>query len=493
MNFKLFKSTCDGATTDTIAGVLTRDTPLEIYNFLDQFNGLESGDICGTPDATMRWKRNVSEDYINCCNANKMESNFFMDMFSGTPKQIETTDYHQRFRSHEDENILSKSAGLNAAGLTQRFQLDKSSHSGNGTASPMFEGMMLFNYTTNQTLKVTDINTSTPYAFIIEVASTTTDNAVIAAGDKMMRIPAVMVGGYTCPVGETTMNTHFTTKRINKMRLAKHWKMNLDVDKPYADEFLFAPWIDKNGNEHVKALPTLKRRAMEEITQAANLLLFIGNTVTNPAITTTWDGGEGLLASIRGAGKEWEYDPSMGFSLLNDFKQIILAEDGEKSTTEWMIMGSLNFLASMTEQARIDTNNEVLPLDFGTVRRTGISQQEIEKYSITSFKYLNRKVMFKEWSQLNKTKGIGNNYFPDLGIMLAMNGLTNSKGETVPPMQFYRSASAKHGIWEDLEEIDRDNRMITGCESIEGDIRKTVFWIVNCPDSHYLIDPNYCN
>ncbi len=494
MQFNNFSNHCSSAKNDTVAGVLSRTSPLQIYNFLDQMAALtDNTSACGTVDATMQWQRNVSEDFINCCEANHMESNFFMDMFSSTPEEINTKTKHQRYRSHEDENVVSFSAGLDAAGTTQRFQLHKTSHSGKGTASSLFVGMGLYNYRNGQHNKVTAINKSTTNAFIVSVTSTTTANVDIRANDKFIRVPAVMVGGNSCKVGETTMNTSFTTKATNSFRLRHGWKMDLEVDKPYADKFMFAPFVDKDGKTSERALPILKMRAMQEITQAANLMLFLGNTVTNPAIAIEgWEGGEGLVESLRGAGKEWDYSAATGFSLLNDFETIILNEDGKKTTTEWMILGSLRFLANMTERARKDTNNEITPLDFGTVNRYGAGMKNLEKYSVNTFKYLNRKVMFKEWTELNKSNGIGNGAFPDTGFMIAMDGLRNNEGRQLPPIQFFRSANSQ-GIWEDTQEFERDNRYLeTGCESIEGDIIKTVHFIINCPDNHYLLNPVYC-
>lgn len=494
MEFNNIVSTCSSAKNDTVAGVLTKSSPLQIYNFLDQMTALAANPAaCGTADATKEWQRNVSEDFINCCEANHMESNFFMDMFSSNPEEISTSTKHQRYRSNEDENVVSFSAGLDAAGTTQRFQLHKSSHSGNGTASSLYVGMQLYNYRNGQMVKITAINKNTANAFIVTVISTTSANVSILANDKFIRVPAVMVGGNSCKVGETTMNTSFTTKATNKFRLRTNWKMDLEVDKPYADKMMFAPFVDKNGVMSERALPTIKMRAMQEITQAANLMLFMGNSVTNTAISVDdWTGGEGLIEALRGAGKEWDYSAAQGFSLLNDFETIILQEDGKKSTTEWMLLGSLNFLANMTEKARKDTNNEITPLDFGTVRRYGANKETLEKHSVNTFTYLNRKVMYKEWTELNKSNGIGNGSFPDTGFMIALDGLKNNEGRSLPPIQFFRSANSQ-GLWEDTVEIERDNRYLeTGCESIEGDIIKSVIFIINCPDNHYLLNPVYC-
>lgn len=500
MAFNLIKSTCDSAKSDTIAGCITKDQPYQIFNFLEQISNVESEeDLCGTIDATLQWKRALSEDFINCCEANRMEANFFMDAFGGgSPKQINTTTFHQRYRSNEDENVDSFSAGLDAAGTTQRFQLAVGSHAGSGTAagtkSSLYVGMGLYNYRTHQMLKVTVVNDAVPNAFIITVISSTTANVDIAAGDKFLKIPAVMVGGKSCQIGASTMNSHFTTKATNKFRLRTKWCMDLEIDKPYEDELLFAQWLDKKGVAHERALPTAKSRAMSDITQAANVMLFVGNTVTNPAIDVdTWNGGEGLLESIRGAGNEYDYDPADGWSLMSDFKEIILQEDGKKNTREWLMLGSLNFLSTMTDRANKDTNFEILSTDFASISRNGIGKEHLEKYSVMSFKYLNRLFRFKEWNDMNKSNGIGNGIFPDLGILLAMDGLENSKGESIPPIQFFTSDKPGLGSWAQMEEIDRDMRFIDGCEELNGDIKKTMMWIINCPDRHYLINPVYCN
>lgn len=495
--YKFLTSTCKGATSDTIAGCMTRDTPLQVYNFLDQLNGIAANPtLCGDTETTQRWMRNVSEDYINCCAANQFDTNFFRSMFSNKPKQIETLDEWQKYRSNEDENIIAGSAGLEAAGTTQKFQLSPISHSAGGRENNLFEGMWLYNYRNRQKIQISaPINKTAVNAHIVTVRSIDgTTNVDIAAGDKLLRIPGVMVGGSSCPVGQTTMNSHFTTKKTNRLRIRTKWCMDINVDKPYADHLLFAPFVDKSGKVSYRALPILKSRAMEEITQAENLALFLGLSITNPAINVEdWTGGEGMLDSIRGAGGEWDYDPAIGFSMLNDFEGLFLSQDGKKTTTEWMVLANLKFLANMTRRFTNDSKNAITPLDFGTIERYGSDKESIKQHTVKSFEYLNRKIMYKEFKQLSVSNGIGNGELADTGLILAMNGNTNSRGEEVPPIQFYRSQSSKFGSWEDMIENDRNNFLINGCETLEGDIIKTVIWNVHCPDNHRILTPSYCS
>jgi len=485
----IIKNTCSTATSDTVAGCVTKSSPLSIFSFQEQMATLNS---CSNPDVGLAWQKNVSEDFINCCGNNKMDVNFFMNMFSSTPKVIDTTNYKQRYRSHENQNISTASVGLATAGVNQRFTLGRDAHSGQGTSSNLFVGMLLFNYRTNQTLQVTAINTTAPYAHIISVRNTKNENTLIAKGDKMIRIPAALVGGTACPAGTTSINAAFTTKGLTKLRLSQGWCMDLEMDKPYADQLRFATFVDRNFNEQEKVLPVLKTNAMAEITQAANLMLFIGNQITNSAITVgEWTGGDGLIGAIKGAGKSWDYSATEGFSLLNDFEEIILTEDKMKRTSEWLLMGSLQFLASMTRKSKNDTYSEITALDFMTIERFGADKEMIKKYTTKGFEYLGKKVMYKEFGELNNSNSLGNGVFPDLGIMMAMDGLTNSQGESIPPVQFFKSKDNK-GQWDEMEEIDRDRRFIDGCEKIEGDVRKALFWMFHCPERHYLLNPTYC-
>lgn len=494
--YKFLTSTCKGATGDTIAGCMTSETPLQVYNFRDQLLGLATNTTaCGTAEATQAWVRNVSSDYINCCDANKFDANFFRSLFSSKPKRIETLDEYQLYRGNEDENVLSASIGLEAAGTTQKFQLSQISHSANGKENSLFEGMWLYNYRNRQKIQITGINKSTVNAHLITVRSIDgTTNVDIAKGDKFLRIPAVMVGGSSCPVGTSTMNSNYTTKRTNRLRMRTKWCMNVDVDKPYADHLLFAPFVDKTGQVSYRALPILKSRAMSEITQAENLALFLGLNITNPAIDVDgWTGGEGLVDSIRGAGGEWDYDPAVGFSFLDDFEGLFLSMDGKKSTTEWLMLGNLRFQANMTRRFMADAKNAITPLDFGTLQRYAADQESIKQHTVTSFEYLGRKIMFKEFKQLSVSNGIGNGELADTAFIIGMNGNVNNRGEELPPVQFYRSESSRFGAWEDMIENDRQNFLINGCETLEGDIIKTVIWNVHCPDNHRVLTPSYCS
>ena len=181
--------------------------------------------------------------------------------------------------------------------------------------------------------------------------------------------------------------------------------------------------------------------------------------------------------------------PEMAFSgyTFNDFEEIIMTEDAKKRTYEWMMCGSLNMLSGMTNRTTTDLKNEITPLDFGTVQRFGGGDGDIKKHSVTSFEYLGRKIMFKEWGELNKSNSIGNGKVPDRGYLLAMDGLYNDKGESIPPIQFFNVPG-----WEELIENDRNQFLLAGCEELRGDIIKTIFWLINCPDRHYIFNPQYC-
>ena len=430
-------TTCASAQSDTIAGCLTKETKLSVFNYSNQVTELNA---CADKNAALAWQKNVSEDLINCCGNNRMDTNFFMDIWSSNPKTINTTDYLQRYEGNENQNISSDSNGMEAPGLTQRFTLGRSSHSGAGTESPLFVGMMLYNSRSNQTYKVTNINKTAVWGHQITVISTNLLNVDIAKGDKMIRIPAVAVGGKACSVGATTINTHFTTKGLNKLRLATSWCMDIEMDKPYKDNVLFPIFVDRNGKRHDTALPVLKINAIDQITQAANLMLFIGNKLTNPAIAVNdFSGGEGMIDAIKGAGNMWDYPAATGFSLINDMQEIIMKEDAMKRTSEWLMLGSLRFLAGMTDQLRKDTKSEILAQDFSTISRGGADKEIITKYDVQGYKVLGKKVMFKEFSELNNANSLGNGIFPDLGILLAMDGLRTTAAKSVPPVEFFNS------------------------------------------------------
>lgn len=485
---------CKSASDGTVAGCLSRTSPMGIYNFLDQAIELSQNPAAcgGDKDATLQWQRIVSEDFINCCGANKLEYRFFEEIFSSAPKFIDTTQYHQRYRGNENENVISGSNLLDAAGVSNRFKLHGSSHNSNGKASSLSEGMNLYNYRTSQMLQITAINKAADFSHILSVRSTNNATVNVTSGDKFIRVPGVLIGGVSCPIGDTTMNNNFTTKRLNKLRLRTKWCMDKEVDKPYDDHMMFAQWIDKDGNASERAMPIMKMRAMQEITQAANLWMFLGNTITNPAIQVDgFTGGEGFFEAIKGAGNVHDYDASLGFSVIDDFENIILSEDAMKRTTEWMLSGSLKFRMAMNKRFRKDTNNEIVSLDFGSITRYGPGKKKLEKYDIEEYSFSGRKVMFNEWGWLSTENGLGNGKFPETGFMLAMNGLYNSKNEEVPPIQYFRSQSS-FGKWEDLLENDRDKWLIDGCEKWEGDLIKSCFWMVHCPNRHYLLNPKYC-
>ena len=489
----VFKSnivgTCSSAKNDTISGCISSTSPLGIFNFTLQKALIAANPLlCGQRDATLQWERTVSQDFINCCGNNRMDFSFFEDMFAGSKKEVKTKDYFQRYRGNDDQNVETATAGLMAAGVTQKFQLARGSHNSTGTSSRIQPGFMLINTRSKQVLKIDSINTTTPYSFLVTVSNTKVGvNVSILANDKFLVVPAVAVNGASCPVGATEINSNFTSKKMNRLRLRTEWCMKMEADRPYADHMKFASFVDKNGNIHEQVLPTLKINAMLQVTQAVNTMLFMGGGIEANTSVDDFTGGESLIGAIEGAGNVYDYDVTKGFSLISDMKQIILNEELKKRTMEWMIKGSLNFLVTMTDKTTADTRNEITPLNFGSIERFGATQEGIRKHSVKTFEVYNRKIMFEEWGELNKSNSIGNGRMPDLGIMLSMDGLTDSNNNAVPPVQFFNVPG-----WDEMLENDRNQWLIAGCEELKGDVIATKFWIVNCPDAHTLINPLYC-
>lgn len=491
MSFNNLKGNCASvANGGTIADVFGLQSGLPIFNWtLNKQNAAANPNSCGSEDATKTWMRLVSEDFINCCGQNKMDFNFFMNTFGGKKKESVALDYYQRYRGYEDENILAASDGLSVSGYTANFQLDRAYHSGDGKADSLVVNYVLYNYRSKQTLQITAKNTSTDFAHIISVRNTKAAAVDIKNGDKFIKLPAALVSGYSCKVGATTLSTGFTTKNINKFRIRNSWQMKLEMSKAYQDLLMFATFIDKNGIARDAALPTLKIRCMQEITQAKNLLMFFGSSITNPNITVdNFNGGDGLIPTFENAANIWDYDVTKGISLTADLTEIMLIEDRKKRTTEWMIKAPLPVFNSLVNGTRDDFKAEVTPLDFGTIKRFGADSEEIKKLGITSFSYLNRKIAFHEWGEMSTSNGIGNGNMPDTGLMFAMDSLQNSNGENVAPLQFFDIKG-----YQELEEWDVDLRKTAdACEQLEGHMISTFAYIFNCPDRHYLLNPNYC-
>lgn len=492
MSYNLLKGSCDSvATNGTISDVFGQSSNLPIFNWsLNKQVLAANQNICGSEDATKTWMRRISEDFINCCGANRLDYNFFMNAFGGgSKKQSVALDYYQRYRGYEDENILSASDALSVSGYVGSFQLDRSYHSADGKSDALVVGSSLYNYRTRQMLEITAKNTTTDFTHIITVRNHRAATVDIKNGDKLIKLPAQLVSGYSCKVGQATLSTGFTTKNINKFRMRTSWTMKLEMDKAYQDVLLFAPFVTKSGQVMDTALPVLKIRAMEELQQAKNLFLMFGNTITNPNITVeNFTGGEGMMPTFENAANIWDYDVTKGISLTSDFTEIILMEDAKKRTTEWMVKGPLSIFNSLVNGTRSDFKAEVTPLDFGTIKRFGAGDEEIKKLGITSYSYLGRKIAFHEWGEMAVSNGIGNGTIKDTGLMFAMDSLQNNKGDNVPPIQFF-------GIkgWNEFEDWDNDKRkMENACEAIEGHMIACEAYILNCPDRHYLLQPNYC-
>jgi hypothetical protein len=450
---------------------------------------------CKNPDDAAMWRKLVYEGVINQ-GGEPMELDFFEKIFGGKQEFVEAKKLHFRYNCDLDSNIISaEDKTATGAGVALQFQLHKSKHSGDGKYSYAAEGYQLYVYEDRQILQITDIDKTTDYGHKVTVVPNDPAYTVkIRKDKKILVLPARLVGGLSSPVASTTYQSPGYTVGVRPYRIRKDWSIPIDLMRGYEDILQFAIMFDHEGNEIDCWEAYEKTQTRSDMKWAKNLMFFLGQRLTNPAllgtgVTVDYSGFDGYFNTMHyGGGTVMDFDPSVGFDMDADFNSIILRNDSLKRTNEFVVLHGLPFKMNLIRNA----NSEIFKqnagsLTFETFKRMGASQADIQKLGIDSYSYLNYSLHFKLVSALSDSRGIGNFEFPHLGMFLPGNGLKDSKGKEVPAMQFFvPKGCAETG---QMEEYQWDNRKIKGVDTLEGYIAETIWMITHCPNHHILANP----
>jgi len=368
----------------------------------------------------------------------------------------------------------------------------KANHSGNGKFSFPSEGYSIYIYEDRQWVYVTGKSVTTDFAHQITVQPHNKAYQInIRANSKMLILPVRLVNGMSSPVPSSSMQTPGYTNKIQPFRIRKDWSVPVDLLRGYEDVMQFAIMFDENGKEIDCWELYEKTTSRREMKWAKNLLFFIGQRIDNPTllgdrVSADYSGFDGYLPTMQyGGGSIIDIDPSVGFDLEADFGAIILKNDALKRTNEYIALHAKPFRMGLDRNSGEIFKKNAGGCTFESFRRSGTS--DITKLGVESWKYLGFSIHFKEMSALSDSRGLGNYDFPHLAMLIPGNGLKDSKGKSVPPIEFYvPQGCAENGL---MEEYNRDRRKIDGTEILDGHIAETLMMGIHCPNQHILVNP----
>lgn len=456
--------------------------------------GKDTGSVNNCNDDTKgtQWRKLVREGVVNC-GGEPMELDFFETIAGGKTEAVDAKSLYIRYNCDVDQNIYANgSATAPAAGQPVVFQVLKAQHSGGGKYSYPAEGYSIYIYEDRQWIYVTGKDVTTDYGHLVTAEPYQKNYQInIRANSKMLILPVRLVNGLSCPKPTTSMQTPGYTNKIQPFRIRKDYCIPIDLMRGYEDVMQFAIMFDEKGKEIDCWELYEKTQMRRDMKWGKNLLAFIGQKIDNPTllgdrVSADYSGFDGYLPTLQyGGGSIIDIDPSIGFDLDADFGALILKNDALKRTNEFVALHAKPFMMGLVRNANENFKNNAGSCTFETFKRMGGG--DIKKLGISSYEYLGYTIHFKEMSALSDSRGLGNYDFPHLAMLLPGNGLKDSKGREVPPIQFFMpEGCGENGM---LEEKDRDMRVINGCETLEGYTAETVMMAIHCPNHHILVNP----
>jgi hypothetical protein len=453
--------------------------------------------VDGDAEATAQWRQLIYEGVINC-GGEMMEYDFFEQLFGGKTEYIDAKKLHFRYNDDIDLNICAQDSALaTAAGQPVTFTLASGNHSGQGKYSYPVKGYSLYIYEDDQWAQITDKDPSTDFGHRITIKPNKAAYQInIRKGKKMMVNPVRYVGGLSGPQPSSALQSIGYTNHVRPFRIRKDWELAIDLMRGYEDILQWAITFDEAGNEVDAWEPYIKTDGRRSMKWARNLIFFMGQSIDNPdllggvdinQIGTDYSGFEGYIPTMKyGGGVLLPFDASVGFDFEADFEPVMIRNDANKQTTEYLIMHPLQFLMGANRRTNTkfkDSGNTT----FETFQRMGGDPSAIRKLSIKSYEYMNFSLHMRQIGALSDTRGIGNGFFPQQAYFIPGNGLKDSRGNRLPAMQFFMpQGKGATGL---LEEIDVDNRKVEKIDKLSGYLAETLMMAIHCPHLHLMAKP----
>lgn len=465
------------------------------------------------------WRRNIRPGVV-WIGGKPSETDFFRMMMGGTPKETEGTDLTIQYNGAIDFNVY---AANDAAGTTGTvtggcyygnvvnsdytgpyvsFTLATSAYSDNGANIGVAVGHQLLIQNDQKWITIFKIDKTTPYAFVIYAYPMDQNyTAQIYGGWPMLPNRVQMTTGYSdefTTINHTEWETPGYLKVIQPFKLRTGWEVLQNLDSGYKDVIQFPIIFDMISGALIDSWD-FKAMAdgRERMIMAENLLFFTGEALTNTTVMNAayspkqYNGFEGFLTSIfYGGGNIKQFDNAYGFDLDVDYTQIILENDALKQSNEYLLMGGKAFMMSMQRRTQDAFKGNSGSCTFETFERMGEERANIKRYGVDSWHWLGATLHIKEIGAWSDSRWIGNGYYKNMGIMMPGMGLTDSNGQSVNPVEYWKPKGKREShMWEEYWLDHRTSK--DRAEKYSGDIYDTVMMSVNGVEQMYAIMPTY--
>src|SRR5690348_1442025 len=451
---------------------------------------------CGDPNLGKTTYANYIHTLIRC-GGRKIDMNWMEELFPMDNNIMsETKNIYNHYICDPDMNLyVANSASAASAGAAFWVTINKSNHTSDGTTTLAAMNLQFIDKDAGIWYTITDVDASVPFANRIEL--TPLDGTVV--GSVKPNTPylvglARFVGGCQGAVDINSVSTIGYSQEVNFLRVRRDWKLCIDLLTGYKDKLQFMITYDMNGYP-VDGWDVKEAMDMREgIRQLLNLCGFIGTPTTNAAlisgagatIDSTYTGFYGLLPTMKyGGGNVYDYRSDIGFDWEIDGEPIMLYQDSRKRTSKFMALWGRGFRTRM-----IDSTNKLVArqvsgqLNWDVYQR--MNEDELKKLEIKAFEYMGFEVDGKEVDSWSDYRFLGSDYFSNLAIFLAQDGISEN-GRPMKPVEFYNQGVGK---WTgNYEEFYIDFRKTDRTNDIGGWAAQSLAMAVHCPNQHILVNP----
>lgn len=459
---------------------------------------------CGDPNLGTTFRQMVAHQAIYV-GGDKIELNFFREMFPGTTTQnmIETKRFWNHYIQRTDLNVFSaQNVTGSGAGQSATFTVLKQSHSSSGTLNIAATGYSLWDKDNMVEYYITDVDPTIPYANKITIEPANKAQTVsIKANTPYLVGMARRIGGESCTSPTPQMSQIGYSREVNFLRLRRDWKVAIDLLRAYRDKIQYPVIYDMNGNPMDSWDVYEAMAAREGLQQALNIAMFIGSPTDNPSIVSGLNalidgdhrGFYGLLPTLKfGGGVVYDFPIDEGFDFESDAEPLFLWQDSQKRTTRFMVKQGLGFDFTKNDRAnKLVQRTGVGATVWEAYKRlgqlSGDYRSDMAKMGIGSYKYGSFELDFTTIGAFSDAAMFGTDYYRNLAIMIPVDGPTEG-GRQINPMECWQYG--QNGWTGDYYETTVDMRRTQDmCENLEGYCAQSLAFGVHGPDLFILLQP----
>ncbi len=429
------------------------------------YSAIEDGQVPGvTPEQLATWRINFRNGIVNI-GGRSVEINFFRELMGGTPKEIDGTSIAIRYNSTVDHNVYAQADATGTTGAVANctfngnidvtytgpyaeFVIALQTYGPGGGTSNINIGDLLIIPNDGEMIEVIKVDKSIPFAHVVTVAPFDPAYTInIYAQQPMTHLAVGLSMGdadfFTNPP-HTEWETLGYTKMINPINFITNYETPRELDKPYRDVLQFPIIFDMITGALIDSFDyKATADARERMIMAENSYMFGGAEMINPAlrvnaVTNKYFGFDGFTTTMfYGGGNIQTYAPTIGYDLDSDWNFIRYKNDALKLSKEMLMICALKFSDSMQRRSQDMFKNNSGQCTFDTFERMGADRDAIKRLGIKSYEWGTTTLHIKIADSFSDSRYLGTGYYPTAAFILPGDGMTDSNGMAVPPVEYY--------------------------------------------------------